>query len=192
MLTGYFDEVLVFDPSIELIKVRPQERELIINGSNPAYWQHLNHSNKERYKKHRQRFRQLVEEYGQNQWQKITSRLIRDKWQNLTKPDTLPELTDLTIPYITHINTLYIGLNQGTDTSRKYCLTCRRDITDQRTNSKFCSEKRYGREAKKCRNIDSNPRNNLRRRIDRITAVPMLFDVRPYLKAGLFTKGFEG
>jgi hypothetical protein len=182
MLNEYFDEVLIYDPSIELGKLRPQDRELVINGSNPAYWQQLNHVNKERYKKHRQRFRQLVKEYGQNQWQKVTSQLIRDKWQKLTKPDTLPKLTDPVHPYNTHINTLYIGLNRGTDTSHRYCLTCGRDITDQRTNSKFCSEKRYGREAKKCRNSNSNPRNNLRRRIDRITAVPMLFDVRPYIR----------
>jgi hypothetical protein len=66
-------------------------------------------------------------------------------------------------------------------TERK-CATCGRDIVGQKEGSKFCSEKLFGKAAKKCRNIDSNPRNNYSRAIMRIERDPLLFDHTPYLK----------
>lgn len=61
------------------------------------------------------------------------------------------------------------------------CLTCGRDITDQRKGSRYCSEARYSNAGKRCRNAGSNPRNNRLRSLERIERDPLLFDHRPYL-----------
>lgn len=45
------------------------------------------------------------------------------------------------------------------------CKSCGRDITGQRITSMFCSESRYGKTAKSCRNKDSNRRRDLKRTI---------------------------
>lgn len=62
------------------------------------------------------------------------------------------------------------------------CLTCGRDISDQRAGSRYCSETLYGKEAKRCRNAGSNPRNNLLRSIAHLERDPLLFDQRPFIR----------
>lgn len=66
-------------------------------------------------------------------------------------------------------------------TVERRCLTCGRDINDQREGSKYCSEQRYGKDAKRCRNKGSNPRNNRLRSIERIERYPLLFDHSPFI-----------
>lgn len=39
---------------------------------------------------------------------------------------------------------------------KRYCVTCGRDITNQKRNSIYCSERLHGKKAKQCRNIQSN------------------------------------
>jgi hypothetical protein len=63
------------------------------------------------------------------------------------------------------------------------CRTCGRDISNQRPGSVFCSERLHGRAAKRCRNADSNPRNNDLRKLQRIEGDPLLFDHSPFLRA---------
>jgi|GEM_PF-1692645 hypothetical protein len=57
--------------------------------------------------------------------------------------------------------------NRITETTknRRFCCVCGREITHQRTNSRFCSEKYFGKSAKQCRNKDSNRRLTLKRKI---------------------------
>lgn len=61
------------------------------------------------------------------------------------------------------------------------CLTCGRDISDQRTGSRYCSEARYSNDGKRCRNAGSNPRNNRLRSLQRIERDPLLFDHGPFI-----------
>jgi hypothetical protein len=68
----------------------------------------------------------------------------------------------------------------------RHCKTCGRDISDQRAGSIFCSESKFGKAGKKCRNTDSNPRNNYARALSRIEMQPMLFDHKPFLKLSNF------
>jgi len=57
------------------------------------------------------------------------------------------------------------------------------DISDQRKGSKFISAKKVGyREAHRLRNKDSNPRNNLRRRIEKLERENSLFELNDCLK----------
>lgn len=50
---------------------------------------------------------------------------------------------------------------------RRFCAICGREITHQKGGSRFCSEKYFGKEARKCRNKDSNRRLALKRKIKR-------------------------
>jgi hypothetical protein len=74
--------------------------------------------------------------------------------------------------------------NKGeTKVEARFCLTCGHDISDQRKGSRYCSESRYGKAAKQCRNAGSNPRNNRLRSLELIERDPLLFDHRPYIAA---------
>lgn len=49
-------------------------------------------------------------------------------------------------------------------TVRTFCATCGRDISHQRKNSRFCSEKYFGKDGKRCRNAASNKKRNQKAR----------------------------
>lgn len=48
---------------------------------------------------------------------------------------------------------------------KRFCVICGRDISHQKKGSRFCSERDFGKEAKRCRNRDSNRRMIIKRRI---------------------------
>jgi hypothetical protein len=60
--------------------------------------------------------------------------------------------------------------------STRCCETCGKDISMNRKGSIFCSEK-YNPDAKKCRNKNSNPKNNFRTQFKKINKQPSLFDI---------------
>ena len=63
------------------------------------------------------------------------------------------------------------------------CLTCGRVLTSSSSGAKFCSELVWGADAKKCRNADSNPRNNAaatRRKTK--SQGPLLFDDSDFIR----------
>jgi len=69
-------------------------------------------------------------------------------------------------------------------TAARRCQTCGRALTSSSNRAKFCSEQVWGAAAKKCRNADSNPRNNFKR--GRFYPSPTqyhLFDMVPFSKA---------
>jgi hypothetical protein len=65
------------------------------------------------------------------------------------------------------INEHFGGKNavQKRTQKKRFCMICGRDISHQRKDSRFCSEKDFGKEAKRCRNKDSNRRMILKRKI---------------------------
>lgn len=69
-------------------------------------------------------------------------------------------------------------------TAARCCQTCGRALTSSSSRAKFCSEQVWGAAAKKCRNADSNPRNNAKRgRFYPSPAQYYLFDMVPFSKA---------
>lgn len=48
---------------------------------------------------------------------------------------------------------------------KRHCKSCARNINQQRPKSLFCSEAKYGKAAKRCRNKDSNRRLHFKRKI---------------------------
>jgi hypothetical protein len=71
---------------------------------------------------------------------------------------------------------------EPTTTAARRCLTCGRVLSSS-SRAKFCSEREWGAAAKKCRNADSNPRNNAaatRRKTK--SRGQMLFDDSPFVR----------
>lgn len=74
------------------------------------------------------------------------------------------------------------GLLDDSTELKRYCISCGKDITHQKGNSKFCSSKYVGYvEAHRCRNADSNKRNGLKYKIQRIYSRGVLFEIEPYM-----------
>lgn len=97
----------------------------------------------------------------------------------ITAP-TFHKITDQQKTNLPRNNTSNSMLQRDTLTTeeRRFCQTCGQDISTQKKGSVFCSEKKFGTEAKKCRNINSNPRNNYRRKEQRIYGGGfLLFDI---------------
>lgn len=74
---------------------------------------------------------------------------------NLVEAETATPEMQANLPY-----------NPATE-NRRFCVVCGREITGQKSNSRFCSERLYGKYAKKCRNKDSNRRLTIKRKIIR-------------------------
>jgi predicted RNA-binding Zn-ribbon protein involved in translation (DUF1610 family) len=110
----------------------------------------------------------------------INEFLDTKKCSNLTdnsNTDISQECSNLT-PYIySQFATLYVP-----EKPKRFCASCNKDITHQKDNSKFCSPKYVGIvEAHRCRNTDSNKRNNLKNKIQRIYSRGVLFDIEPFM-----------
>ncbi len=72
---------------------------------------------------------------------------------------------------------------EPTTTVARCCQTCGRVLSSSSGRAKFCSEREWGAAAKKCRNADSNPRNNAaatRRKTK--SQGPLLFDDSPFVR----------
>jgi len=192
ILTGNFNDILFYDYTIPETGLNAKERLILTQGQNPLFWGDYKRTNPENYFKKRNRFKDLVKKYGTRDIQEIILPLIGQKWNELltNDPKTLQELTGGKKSNITGIDTSNIGTNPvnlslndpdpGTP-PRRYCLSCGRDITNQRPGAKFCGAKYVGySQAHRCRNIDSNPRNRIRyiKEMERIN--PTLFDTVPY------------
>ena len=154
--------------------------------SNPNYWEDLNR--KLRYKA-KTRYTELVTKYGAKDYGVILVGLIREKSKELLqskrkKGGRFPQIAEDKKAYekATFSKLEYMSENvppnskntpepmeeenKGKNLNKhRYCKCCGRDITHQRNGSIFCSEKYFGKEAKKCRNKDSNRRMIIKRKI---------------------------
>lgn len=210
LLLKAFDELLIYDNTIQPKQLKQREREIILNGRNPKHWSELKQEKPDTFKYKRRRFRELVLIHGKNNIQQTVYELIKTKLSHLTETDCDTELK--ISQYLNSFSTkiypeitapLYVQTDTGTpdqqktnlsrnnssnsmlqrDTltteERRYCKTCGRDISTQKKGSVFCSEKVFGKDVKKCRNMNSNPRNNYRRKEQRIYGgVFLLFDIQ--------------
>ncbi|HPI86150.1 MAG TPA: hypothetical protein PLR01_07235 [Bacteroidales bacterium] len=196
ILGSNFNDILFYDYTIP----KDRERPLMTQGQTPAFWLNLLETNPNNYYKKRDRFKQLVKKNGTQDFQEIVGCLVTQKWYKLltSTPEVLQKLTGGAKQDFTEINHSDKGLKPvifepppwtqepgaeapGNEPGRRYCLTCGRDISNQRPTSKFCSAKYVGyREAHRCRNTDSNPRNRAKYIIQKERKVLTLFDTLPY------------
>lgn len=59
------------------------------------------------------------------------------------------------------------GTNNNDFKKVHLCISCKKDISNQRRNSKFCSERLHGKQAKQCRNKNSNRKRDLKKTIEK-------------------------
>lgn len=198
-----FSGLIIREPSIDPEQLPPGKRLFFADAGRAGYWQEI--TRKERHKA-RERLRRIVQDFGTGDLYADLRTLIDAKLRELNTPGTgdkkgdvfhdIPERVKYPkrgrFPTSSNDGKRSTGSAEpgegeraekiGPEDARR-CRTCGRDISDQRPGSVFCSERLHGRDAKRCRNADSNPRNHDLRKLQRITADPLLFDHRPYLRA---------
>lgn len=179
LLLHTFKGLYVFDYRINTKCIsRRRERNILIECSSPTFWTNYRRLHTSTgYKKKLKRFNELVKKYAPDDLKKCIEQLINDKLKKLSNSyPILPLSKNATVTrFYPHI----VGNNSKLMT--KYCLTCGRDITDQKNNSKFCSEKTHGPQVKVCRNKVSNLKRDEKRKYPSDT----LFDIDNYLQPEL-------
>lgn len=169
LLLEKLQNLIIYDSTINLKSVTKVERELLINGQTYYYWKRLKANQPETYKKKRAVFSRLVLMYGANNPLLFLQDAIKTAFNKLAiEPIPIfPDPNANSISRFSPINTRGKS-NMGGLISKRLCATCGRDISHQKGTSKFCSEKYFGKDAKACRNKDSNPRNHQKRKQERL------------------------
>jgi len=166
LLLDAWNDVLLYEPmETANVTLTDLQKELIQCGNNPKYWSKLKNDNKTKYNYHRAVFKELIRNYGKGYHSKLLAEIDKE-WQYLLNP----VFDEFTIKIKDKL--------VESDTPRRFCVSCNKEITHQRDNSKFCSPKYVGVvEAHRCRNADSNLRN----KIHTINRRGVLFEIEPYL-----------
>jgi len=133
--------------------------------------------NKETARYHREQYKTLIARYGCTDFNAELNGLVSKQWDKLfdVKAEKYPTFAQLEYTgqrwgisdlkeNILKENSIKKNVSKNFP---RHCVTCGRDISDQKAGSRFCSERLYGKAAKQCRNKDSNKRLSIKRRINR-------------------------
>ncbi len=190
LLVEVFKEIVIIDKSISIESLSAPERKIYQNWCNPIYTEELHRINIKKYQYERRRLKDIQCKYSKENKQQIIAQLIQEKINELLKTDSITStiFTDFQNRFPKQNFNLFYRSYKGeippnSEPKQPQCKITGKDISDQRKGSKFMSAKRIGyREAHKLRNIDSNPRNNLRRSLNKLCMTPALFDSTQYLQ----------
>ena len=186
LLQEAWQDVLIFDIDLFNKQISSKDKDYFREAKYSKYWIDLAKKDKDRFQDEKKKLRKLTEKYGSGTHAKILD-LIRIEWQlrfenfqdfkgwNKYQPTKDFQLFKDTLK-VEILETSFLQSEV-----KRFCQTCGKDISNQRKGSKFCSETMFGPDAKRCRNKDSNPRNNQKKRVDRFYRIgPTLFDVDLY------------
>lgn len=181
ILNEVFDELIICD-KVNPSDLSKNEFRIYTEGKNPKEWEQYTPKQRTTRKK---QFNEIIGRHGQNNWKETTARMVNEKWRMLLSLNSKTGyvLTDLTKVHRECFDRLDNTSNHTLPvfTEKRFCKSCGRDISAQKKGSVFCSESIFGREAKKCRNKDSNPRKVIRYREQRLYGGLNLFDIKPLL-----------
>lgn len=192
-LLARFDELLIVEPHLPTDILRPAQRDLLAKAMTPDYWQRMS---RQRRSERRRILDNLFTRHASPNLKALLQTSITDKLKELAPdgPDIIAGGLELLLPdnCATWVKGENVTGNTLEETSAEVnimshqqpvrrCLTCGRDITEQRKGSRYCSEARYSNAGKRCRNAGSNPRNNRLRSLERIERDPLLFDHGPFI-----------
>jgi len=172
-----FEGLYLFDYRICLNAIKTVREQLILTECiNTNYWKQYRDTHSAKgYTKKVNRFKDLVKKYAPDNLKLYLKTEIQNKWfELLNSTPILPPAKNSNVP---QFYPLIVG-NINPD-SKRYCLTCGKDISHQKNSSLFCSEKLNGPEGKKCRNKLSNLKRDEKRKYPN----PTLFDIDKYLRA---------
>jgi len=147
----------------------------------------------------KKRYKELLKNHSTDRLKENTFKIFVETLKNITSeiPNKCNLLTDIAEPWLHALNNYEKRSSQPIDclpklsigcidltilNSAQKCVSCGRNIANQKAGSKYCSEKLYGKEAKKCRNKNSNPAHNFKRKLAHINANGILFDIMPFFK----------
>ena len=193
ILKRTINEILFTDIKVQNNEgLTDKERLIIANGSNANYWHSLkpdsksftngNHSpDYKRQRKHYYRelntFEKTLDKYG-SELKPLVVQKIGDKLTDLLPKvefsEPIKKGDNLTEPQHVEGTNLHLVYNVSlSDTKQRQCLICGKDISDRKSNAKFC--------CKKCKNDYTNPllndANNLKKRVKKVCSLPSLFDI---------------
>ncbi|WP_291102451.1 MULTISPECIES: hypothetical protein [unclassified Dysgonomonas] len=186
LLLERLDEVIFFDYSFKPQSLSESKLLAWQQYSNPRYWENLNRNN---YYKARKKLAELIKKYGCIDWREFLSKRIINKWFDLAKfkqknrrhfPQHLKSLQAKKQATISNLEYMLENVTSGDVQKRKKkdrkievknsicnCVVCGRLLVGQKQGSRFCSERLYGKDARMCRNKDSNRRLTIKRKIKR-------------------------
>jgi hypothetical protein len=181
LLEKAYQDLIIKEP-VNLKGLKIDDRELYLKGTNPNYWNTL--TKQQRCKKKKE-FNQLLDLHSTDRIKEKTYQIFIETLQNITTSaeETDYFLTDFEKPL--RLLSDHLGnMSKGNHTvfNTMTCITCGRDISNQKAGSKYCSEKTFGKDAKKCRNQNSNKRNNMIRKIHYVESKGILFPINQFLK----------
>ncbi|MEO6232886.1 MAG: hypothetical protein ABJB11_19710 [Ferruginibacter sp.] len=190
MLLEAWQNVLIYDIEdlqklTKTYNFKGNEIDLLTSGQNPKYWECLKKENKRQFNYQREKFKRLVAKNGAN-WQQLVNGLIQIEWKELFKNCTNLQ-SGTKEPNSKNCTNIATGENgklyeftikvKGKNVQSRFCLSCGKDINNQKGGSKFCSAKYVGYEAAhQCRNNC----NNRKYKIEKIQRRGVLFDIMPY------------
>ena len=184
-----FGEVVFDDHTIDPDQMTAPDRKVYTELCNPRKWAENKENRTSTIVARENRFRAIVGKYGGLKLHSTLSEMINRKCSELMT--VTPEITERVKDFLNHCqlcrNSYLIYTHKTNKVPLlKTCLSCGRDISDQKGASKYCSAKFVGeKQAHKCRNDNSNPRNNFTRQLGKINARGQtLFPITEYLRAG--------
>lgn len=182
LLWERLSEIVFFDYSFKAKELSKSKRLNWERYSNPNYWAGLNFRT---YHKARKQYAELLEKYKCIDWQQFVLKHTTKTWFELSgikhkKGRCFPQFFEGLVSgkkgMFSKLEYMLEDIAPGDVEKRKkkeaekppvYCISCGRQITGQKRGSLFCSEKLYGKYAKRCRNKDSNRRLTIKRKIIR-------------------------
>lgn len=182
LLIDRLNEIVFFDYSYKGTELTECKHLNWERYSNPKYWESLDRKS---YYKARKRFAELLKKYGCIDWQQFVLKQTTKTWYELSQikqikgrqfPHYFTEVESSKRATFSNLEYLVENVTAGDvlrakrkeqDNSPSYCISCGRQITEQKRGSLFCSERIYGKDAKRCRNKDSNRRLTMKRKIFR-------------------------
>ncbi len=195
LLLECFTELIIKEPVTGL---SDKEQIFYQKYINPNYH---NDATKDKNKRCREKkdYKGLLNNHSTDRLKEKTFKILVETLNNITSeyPNRCNLLTDIAGPSLQPLNSIEKTSLQPFDCLPKRsksctdltilnraqkCISCGRDITNQKAGSKYCSEKLHGKEAKKCRNKNSNAANNFKRKLAHINANGTLFDIMPFFK----------
>lgn len=182
LLLERLNEIIFFDYSF---KPKGFTRTKLLSWQqygNPRYWESLNRNS---YYKARKKLVELTQKYNCIDWGQFVSKRVTKKWFELAEikqknrrhfPHILKRLKAQKRATFSNLECMSENVTLGTLQKRKekeskkepcYCISCGRQLTGQKQGSRFCSERIFGKEARRCRNKDSNKKLAIKRKIYR-------------------------
>ncbi len=191
MLNKAFEALVITEPSLDVKSLSQCKREFVYRTATAEFWGGLSANQR---MKCRKRLSKIIELNGTANLKIEIQQLIQTKTEFLIEGHKIQNSTpkkDYVFPaqIITSNNekglcfspSNNVGSREPEELNKRpaparRCKSCGRDISDQRIDSIYCSEKRYGSKGKKCRNKQSNPIHNRLRHIRKLANQLLLFE----------------